>query len=48
MFDELFDTIVEVAADAASAAGDFILETVKENGPHIAHAAGEVIKTALK
>ena len=48
MFDELFDKIVEVAADAASAAGEFILETVKENGPHIAHAAGAVIKSALK
>lgn len=48
MFDDLFDTLVEAAANAASAAGEFILETVKENGPHIAHAAGEVIKSVLK
>lgn len=48
MFDDLFDTLVEAAANAASAAGEVIIETVKENGPHIAHAAGEVIKSALK
>ena len=48
MFDKLFFFFLEAAADAACAAGEFILETVKENGPHIAHAAGEAIKSALK
>lgn len=44
MFDEIFDIVV----DAAEAAGELVVEVVKDNGPHIAHAIGEAAKTILK
>lgn len=48
MFDDLLNNLLDSAAAGASAAGELILETVKENGPHIAHAIGEIIKSVLK
>ena len=44
MFDEIFDIVV----DAAEAAGELVVEVVKDNGPHIANAIGEAAKTILK